>query len=57
VAVGDVMELCGGGADDGDWPCNAYYKIEITSYFTCKKHRGATCSNLERIAPAPSDSL
>ena len=44
----------GGGVDDGRV---THYKIEITSYFTCKKHRGAICSFLEQIALAPSDLL
>jgi hypothetical protein len=47
VAVGRMMAI-------GDV---THYKIEITSYFTCKKHRGANCSFLQRIALAPSDLL
>jgi hypothetical protein len=49
-----IVWLCGGGVDDGRV---THYKIEITSYFTCKKHRGAISSFLERIALAPSDLL
>jgi hypothetical protein len=52
----DLMDVCGGGDSVDDGRVNAC-KIEITSYFTCKKHRGAICSFLEQIAPAPSDLL
>jgi hypothetical protein len=50
----DVIDVCGSGVDDGRV---THYKIEITSYFICKKHRGAICSFLERIALALSDLL